>query len=401
MTTLAAPSFINLFDPAFSYDSPLVAQARETHWYADSPLGPIVLRHEEAWEVLKDRRLVPGGRRYMESHGITSGPLFDWFVGMIASIGQEDHDRLRPLVIRVFSPKYVESFRAYVRETAERLAANIAALAGECEFVSAFAEPLPALVMCRMLGVPQEDYIHFHKWAHEMGLTFNHSTEDLPRAEAAVVAMSAYVTSMLEERRNSLTDDLVSNLLRAHDGGEITWDELHNLVLTLVWAAQDTTARQLGRTIVAFSQHPDQWNDLAINQDLASQAAEEVFRWTPQARVTFRFALEDVEINDLTIKHGTGVFICIAAANRDPRAYDDPDRFDIHVQRKPRQLVFGGGIHMCLGAAAGRLELTEGLAALTRRFGPPEITGPVVWSPNTAMIHGPHELPIRFAEKAA
>jgi cytochrome P450 len=327
-TSFAAP-FIDLFDPAFDYDSVVVARAREENWYAEIPHGIMILRHEEAWDVLRDRRFVPGGARYMQSHGIASGPLYDWFVNMIASVDHEDHDRLRPLVIKVFSPRLVESLRPFVRATAERLAEDIASREGTCEFVGAFAEPFPALVMCRMLGVPEADYVQFHHWAHDMGLTFNLSDEHLPRAEAAVVALSDYVTSMLRQRRENLGDDLVSNLVRANQAGEITEPELHNLVLTLVWAAQDTTARQLGRALVAFSHYPDQWNALGAVPGLADQMVEEVCRWTPQARATFRFATEDVEFRELRIKAGTMIVICIVAANRDPRAFDDPDQFDI------------------------------------------------------------------------
>lgn len=395
MTATAVP-FLNLFDPTFDYNSAEVAEAREASWYAEVPHGYMVLRHAEAWDILRDRRFVPGGARYMHSHGITSGPLYDWFVNMIASVGNQDHDRLRPLVIRVFSPRLVESLRPLVRATAEKLAEDLAQGGEVCEFVSAFAEPLPALVMCKMLGVPEEDYVHFHHWAHDMGLTFNYSDEHLPQAEAAVVGLSEYISSMLAERRERLGDDLVSNLIRAERAGELSEAELHNLVLTLVWAAQDTTARQLGRAMVAFSEYPEQWSALHRRPTLADQAVEEICRWTPQARATFRFATEDIECNGVLIRAGSMVIICIVAANRDSRAFDAPDVFDIELSRGPRQLVFGGGIHMCLGAAAARLELSEGVGALTRRFGAPVVTGEIEWSPPTAMIHGPHILPLRF-----
>ena len=399
MTTETAVPFINLFDPTFDYTAPEVAAAREASWYATIPHGIMVLRHAEAEEILRDKRFLPGGKRYMHSHGITSGPLYDWFSNMIAGVSNEDHERLRPLVIRVFSPKFVESLRPFVRKTAERLAEEIAAGPDICEFVSAYAEPLPALVMCKMLGVPEADYVHFHEWANGMGLTFNHSNEYLPQAEAAVIGLSAYVTSMLEDRRRDLSDDLVSRLIRAEQAGEINHSELHNVVLTLVWAAQDTTARQLGRAVVAFSENPEQWQILSGNLDLAGRAAEEVCRWTPQARATFRFATEDVTVNGLDIPEGTMVVVCIVTTNRDPRAFAAPDRFEIEAERTSRQLVFGGGMHMCLGAPAGRLELSEGIRALAKRLGQPSIAGEIEWSPSTAMIHGPHRLPVRFGSR--
>lgn len=401
MSSTGAGQFLNIFDPEFDYEHPSIVEAREEGWYAATPLGPIVLRHDEVWALLRDRRLVPGGRRYMHKIGITEGPLYEWFVNMLASLPPNDHRRVRALVSKAFSPRMVESLRPVARSIAERLADEIADGGNPCDFVDAFAEPLPALVMCEMLGVPAEDYDQFHRWANEIGLVFNTSAERA-RSEAAVVGLSEYVESLVERRRKAPGDDLISALIQVEEAGEhLTTAELLNLLVLLVWAAQDTTARQLGRAMVAFSQNPDQWQLLAERPELLPQAVEEICRWSPQARVTFRAVNEDLVFNGLELPTDTMVLFSIWAANRDPRAYEDPDRLDITAVREPRQLVFGGGPYTCLGAGAARLELSEGIAALVRRFGPPSVTGPITWGPPTAMIHGPHELPLRFEARTS
>jgi cytochrome P450 len=397
-TTSEAP-FLNIFDPDFHYEHESIADAREEHWYADTPLGPIVLRHDDAWALLRDRRLVPGGRRYMHKIGITEGPLYEWFVNMLASTPPDDHRRLRALVSKAFSPRMVENLRPTARRIAERLADDIARQGAQCEFVEAFAEPLPALVMCEMLGVPSADYHLFHCWANEIGLVFNTSAERA-RSEAAIVGLSEYVEELIARRRREPGEDLISSLIEAEEAGaRLTPAELHNLLVLLVWAAQDTTARQLGRAVVAFSEYPDQWQLLYEQPDLATQAVEEICRFSPQARVTFRAANEELEYRGLEIPVDTMVLFSIMAANHDPRAYKDPDRLDIAAVRERRQLVFGGGAYTCLGSGAARLELTEGIAALVRRFEAPAVIGPITWGPPTAMIHGPHELPLRLTPR--
>lgn len=397
MSSTSAAPFLNIFEAEFHYEHPSIVQAREQSWYADTPLGPIVLRHEDVWALLRDRRLVPGGRRYMHKIGITEGPLYEWFVYMLASLPPDDHKRVRALVTKAFSPRMVEGLRPVVRSIAERLADGIAQGGDECEFVEAFAEPLPALVMCEMLGVPAEDYDQFHRWANEIGLVFNTSAERA-RSEGAVVGLSQYVESLVARRREAPGDDLISALIQVEEAGEtLTAAELHNLLVLLVWAAQDTTARQLGRAVVAFSEYPEQWELLRERPELITQAVEEICRWSPQARVTFRAVNEDLVYRELELPTDTMVLFSISAANRDPRAYENPDSLDITAVREPRQLVFGGGPYTCLGAGAARLELAEGVAALVRRFAPPSVTGPITWGPPTAMIHGPHELPLRLA----
>ena len=394
--------FLDIDDPGFSPESAEVAAARERHWWARTPRAPYVLRHAEARQLLQDRRLVHGAQKAMVMMGVTAGPTFDWWNNAIMSLEGEDHARIRGLVQKAFTAASVEALRPFTRATAERLAGDIDP-AG-CEFESAFAEPLPTLVMCQLLDVPTSDYDAFHRYANDIGLAFSRdiSAEQLPRIDAAITGLSDYVAGLIADRRRRLGDDLLSSLITVEEAGEsLTTDELHNLVLILIWSGQDTTARQLGRALVAFSQNPDQWGLLADDLGLIDQAVEEVCRWSPQTRMLWRFATEDLTHHDLEIPAGSMNFISVVAANRDPRAWGDgADDFDITVPRRAVNLDFSAGIHLCLGAHLARLEMTEGLRSLVQRFGTPEVTGDITWRPASAAIHGPDALPLRFAARA-
>ncbi|MET9107713.1 cytochrome P450 [Streptomyces zhihengii] len=164
----------------------------------------------------------------------------------------------------------------------------------------------------------------------------------------------------------------------------------------MVWAGQHTTSRQLGRALITFAQHPEQWRLLASEPTLLPTAVNEILRWTPQARMIQRFAEEDVTYQGLDIAEGSPVFCCVASAGRDPLAMPEPAHFDLRAPRPAKQLVFGGGIHHCLGAALGRLEISE---ALTARFGPPVLSGTPTWPP-LAVIHGPDSVPARFTPRS-
>ena len=395
----AIAAYVDLLDPAFDFESLELAQAREQHWYARSPIGPVILRHHEVSELLRDQRFKLGGDGYMQVHGITDGPLYDWWTNALVSVDLADYLRLRGLLNKAFTPRLVEGLRPFARANARRLAGQIEESTPH-EFMAAFADPLPALVICELLGVPKDDYPLFHQWSADIAMAFSRAGlagEVLARVESAIVAMTDYVAGLLERRRHDLRDDLLSALITAQETGDaISLAELRSLTLLLVWAGHDATARQFGRGMVAFAEHPDQWQLLRQQPRLIPKAVEEICRWSPQTRVTTRYAIEDLDYQDLHIPSGSQLLPCVSSANRDPRAFANPDRFDVTVERDAHQFVYGGGVYRCLGAALARVEMSEALAALTERFGPPEVVGPITWRPPMVLIHGPDVLPLRF-----
>jgi cytochrome P450 len=391
-------AFLNIVDPEFTFDSPEVAQAQAENWYADSPLGVLVLRYTDAHELLRDRRLNHNGQGYMEMNGIFDGPIYNWFVPMIVNHEGDDHRRLRGLVQKAFTPRMVNNLRPFVRAKAQSLAEGLASVE-VCEFVKDFANPLPLAVMCELLGVPPEDYDTFSAWTTDIGLVFCLALggDTATRVETAVVGLYGYVDSLLDAKRAKPTDDLISALIAVQqdDENRVSRDELRNLIVTLVFAAHDTTRHQLANSMVTFTEHPDQWTLLAQRPELAAQAVEEVMRWNPTTTTIYRFAAEDFDYRDLHIARGSFLTMLVHAAQRDPRIFHHGNVFDITVAREASPLQFGAGAHHCLGSPLARVELGEALPVLAGRLGPPSIAGPSTWRGPIGM-YGPNELPLRF-----
>lgn len=392
--------FLNVIDPAFDFAAPEVMEAQARSWYADSPLGLLVLRYAEAQELLRDRRLDHNGRGYLEQSGVFEGPIYDWFAPMINNHDGEDHRRLRGLVSKAFTPRMINELRPFVRGLAERMAEEMAS-AEVCEFVESFADPLPLAVMCKLLGVPSEDYDTFRLWTNDIGLVFSmvQGGDIVARVEKAVVGLNGYVTSLIEEKARNPGDDLISTLVTAQrTEGQVSEDELRNLLVTLVFAAHDTTCHQLSKAMVIFAEHPEQWNLLAKRPELVAQAVEEIIRWSPSTPIIYRCAAEDFDYGGLHIEKGTFLTMCVQTAQRDPRVVENGNSFDITTTNTVPPLLFGAGPHYCLGASLARTELCEALPALVERLGPPSIAGRVSWRPPTG-IHGPNELPLRFGDR--
>jgi cytochrome P450 len=393
--------FLNIVDQEFRFDAPEVAEAQERSWYAESPLGAVVLRYAEARDLLRDPRFVHNGKQYMEMNSVVAGPIYDWFVPMIVNHDGEDHRRLRGLVNKAFTPRMISGLRPFIRAKAEELTDQVAAV-DVCEFVEEFGNPLPLAVMCELLGVPAEDYDTFRVWTADIGLVFSLAAGgDIPqRVENALVGLNGYVDTLMADKAADPTDDLISALVAAQreDDGRVSMVELRNLIVTLVFAAHDSTRHQLGNAMVAFAEHPDQWRLLARRPELADQATDEVIRWIPSSATVYRFAGEDLEYRGVRFPKGSFFMVGVGIAQRDPRVFPDGARFDISVTRTSPALQFGGGPHHCLGSALAKAEIAEVLPVLTTRLGPPVIAGPVGWRPPLG-IRGPEPLPLRFAAR--
>jgi cytochrome P450 len=389
--------FLDVLDPTFDFLSPEAKTAQRESWYANSPVGLLVLRYAESQELLRDRRLNHNGKRYMEMNGVFGGPAYDWFVPMIVNHDGEDHRRLRGLVNKAFTPRMINNLRPFIRANAEEFTENMAS-SEESEFVEEFANKLPLAVMCRMLGVAPEDYETFRTWTTDLGLVFGLAAgNDVRlRVDSAVLGLNDYVDGLVRIKRDHPADDLISALVAAQaEDGRVSPEELRNLLVTLVFAAHDTTRHQLANSMVAFAAHPDQWVLLGERPELADQAVEEVIRWLPSTGTLYRFAGEDFDYQELHIERDAYLTICTILAQRDPRVFADGDRFDCTVRRDAGPLQFGGGPHHCLGAALARIELSEALPVLARKLSPPAVIGRLTWR-GPFGIRGPETLPLSF-----
>src|SRR6266566_3761941 len=226
--------FLNIIDPEVDYNSAELISAQQRNWYAESPLGLLVLRYTEAQELLRDRRLNHNGRRFLEMNGILDGPVYDWFVPMIVNHDGPVHRRLRGLVNKVFTPRMIDDLRPFIRAKAAGLAEELASVT-VCEFVEDFGNPLPLAVMSHLLGVPAQDYDTFRAWTTDIGLVFSIALGgDIPtRVETAVVGLSGYVTALMDQKSRKPTDDLISALVtRQQAEDRVSRDELCNLIVT-------------------------------------------------------------------------------------------------------------------------------------------------------------------------
>jgi len=263
--------------------------------------------------------------------------------------------------------------------------------------VTDIARQYPIPIICALLGAPAADWKLFSGWTDDIFKAFSWNVaEDAEVILAAWEAVDDYVDAMVADRRNALTDDLISDLIRAeHEGDRLDIDELRMLVVGLLIAGTDTTRNQLAASIQALCEHPDQWELLGRRPELAAAAVEETMRHSPIAWGTLRVALEDVELAGVVIPAGTLVVANTASANRDPAVYDHPERLNITRTDAPAMQTFGAGMHYCLGANLARLELAEALTVMTRRMPNARLAAPVPWKPLTALT-GPATLPIEF-----
>ncbi|BBY83455.1 cytochrome P450 [Mycolicibacterium pulveris] len=404
--TSTAPSVFDADLPSFSYtlaasphdilDDVRSAQARAP--IAIGPFGPEVLSYEFARDMLRDNRFrLPPGIT-LAAQGITSGPLFDKMANSLLGLDGEAHVRLRKLVSKAFTPRATSRLQDTIQEVVNELVDRVVG-AGRCDVVTDIARPYPTPIMCALIGAPKKDWHLFVDWTEKVFKAL-HFQPDVNFDEAEIMRawgeLDAYVDGMVASRRNSLTDDLLSELIRAEsDGDRLNLDELRMLVAGFLMAGTDTTRNQLAASVQVLCEHPDQWAKLRDHPELAMQAVEESMRHSPAASIAPRAAIEDVEFGGYLFPAGTFILVNTFAANRDPAIYQDADRFDITRKDLPPILTFGGGAHYCLGANLARRELAEALVVLTRRLVAPRRVGPAPWK-SLLGITGPTTLPIEF-----
>lgn len=374
----------------------IIGQARRQAPIAIGPHGPELLSYELVHSVLRDPRFrVPQGM-FLAAQGITSGPLWDRVAALIISIDGDEHRRLRRLVSKAFTPRATARLHTTITDVISDLV-DCHAADRHCDVVTDIARRYPIPIICALLGAPAEDWEQFSAWTDDIFKAFSwNAAADAPAILAAWAALDAYIDDMVARRRRSLTDDLLSELIRAEeDGDRLSIDELRMLAAGLLLAGTDTTRNQLAASGHVLCDHPDQWARLARQPELAHRAVEETMRIAPVSIGALRTAVEDVELAEVLIPAGTLVLANTAAANRDPAVYPDPDRLDITRAGAPPMQTFGGGTHYCLGVHLARLELAEGLAVMTRRMPHAQRTGPAPWKPLTA-LSGPVTLPISW-----
>ncbi|MEV1116636.1 cytochrome P450 [Actinosynnema sp. NPDC049800] len=377
------------FADAFAFDpSPTWARLRD-----ESPVVRVrTLAGAEVWLVTRydDVKLVLADPRFSRAGVVAAGaprvgvsrPL----PGTLPTTDPPEHTRLRKLVSGAFSHRTISRTRPWVRELCERLADDVV---DGADLRQVYALPLPIQVICTLLGVPYEDRERFREWIE---LAYSLEMAERPRVEAAMESLLAYMGDLVAaKRREPRSDDLLDELCAT----SLTHDELVAFALNLLVAGHETSANQITSFVATLLRDRSQWERLLGDPALVPSAVEELMRFTRLSEVgQLRMALEDVEVAGVLVRAGEGVMASIGSANRDPRAFAEPDALDL--ARTPNQhLALGIGPHFCLGAQLARIELQEALLVLLRRFPGLRAARPVeelAW--RRVLVSGLAELPV-------
>lgn len=307
-----------------------------------------------------------------------------------------DHTRLRRLVRDGFSNRSMEALEPRITQIAEELADDLAGR-GDFDLISDFALPLPVTVIAEMLGVPLDDQDRFRSWTQAI---LGRGVTEEDQIMLAGMEFVNYLNDLAAERRSNPTDDLTSYLLHtSEDGDSLSHEEFLAMVFLLLVAGHETTVNLIGNGVVELASHPDEYGKLSANPDLIPSAVEEILRFHgPVETATLRWVYETQSIGDTELSRGDMVIAVLMAANRDPRVFDEPDRFD--VSRNPKgHVAFGSGIHHCLGAPLARREATVAFDVLARRIGRLELAvdrSELEWT-KEIFLRGATSIPVRRA----
>lgn len=364
---------VHVADPAFREDPyPFLHRLRTYAPVHRTPEGVFRLtRYRDVVRMLKE---VPSGVRRKD--GTVYGSLPDLQPGpggpgqFLLRLDPPDHTRIRKLMNQAFRPRAVAQLRSRVRMLVDELL-DEAAARREMDIIADLALPVPSTVICEMMGVPLADRPMFTQWtalATHLLAAAMLSQEQLQQSLEAALELTNYFRDLIAERRRHLADDILSDLIRAEEAGDrLSESELLAQSIGLLIAGFETTIGLIGNGVRALVRHPDQWDLLRAHPQLTESAVEECLRYDGPIVLTMRVTREDTVFGDQVIPEDTPVMCFLAAANRDPEHFPDPDRFDITRQDNDH-LAFGGGVHFCLGAHLARMEAQEAIGGLARRF---------------------------------
>ncbi|GAA3369310.1 cytochrome P450 [Streptomyces sannanensis] len=354
----------------------------------------LVTRHQDVRQVLSDQRFSSAGTDMPGLPSLTSVPSKPPDVVHMRHSDPPDHARLRKLVALAFSAHQVERLRPLVQQVVDRLLDEMAKAGAPADLVSAVTAPLPHLVMCAAMGLPEEDV--------DPILALIATATGAGPADEIVEAqrqMRDYIARAMDERRASPGDDLLSALVEARDEqGALSEPELIGLGIAIVFIGHTTQTSLVTAAVENLLRHPGQWARLRRHPESVPVAAEEMLRWhLVQKDGHLRIATEDITLSGVTMRAGDPVVVSVNAANRDPAVFADPDRLDLGRPENPH-LAFGAGIHRCLARHLVRTEFQVALSSLLSRF--PELRlaaaePDVVWK-DAPRLHGMAALPVAW-----
>ena len=372
------------------------------HW-SDRLNGWVLTRYDDVFSANRDLRFA-SDRASVNMSGLAEpertrlAPLGEHVSNWLGFTDPPKHTRMRDLVSGTFTFRHAEGLRNRIQQIVDSLLSEVEAR-GEMDLVDDFAHPLPATVICEILGVPMENRAQFRSWIEDItefigGLGASYLKRTADKAEESRKELTHLFRELTLQRRREPREDLITALaaVEGEEGG-LSEQELLGLCVFLFAAGHETTVSLIANAMVSLFQNPGELERLRSDPSLMKTAVEEFLRYEPPIQIDTRLMVEDVELRGRTIRKGDAVMLVRAAANRDPEQFPDPDRLDIGRQNNTH-LTFGQGIHTCLGAPLARIEGQVALTTLLERF--PDIrlqSEEVDWWENMT-LRSPRTLPL-------
>jgi cytochrome P450 len=360
----------------------------------------VVTSYQEVLRVLMnysaDRTPQPA---YLEELGLSfMKPFSEVMLQQMMFMDGAKHARLRSLCAAAFTPRRVEGLRGVIESVADELIDSFIA-AGEVDLISDFANPLPAIVTARLLGVPVEDHEQLHAWVLDLAEVlgnFQHHPDRVVEIVKSLEDLKAYIAAIMEEQRVRPNDGLISSLMAAEvDGNRLSDDEvIANTIITLI-GGHETTTNLIASGFLTLLRTPEAFEQLRRQPEIISSAVEELLRFESPVQHTARIAPADMELGGKTIAKGSRVVACLAAANRDPQRFDEPDTLNL-LRTDNRHLAFGWAAHFCFGAPLARMEGQIAFNSLLRRLRNPRLLESELRWRDNAGLRGLIQLRIGF-----
>jgi cytochrome P450 len=330
--------------------------------------------HEIVHEVLRDKRFGHDYDVRMKlNHGddvFDKNPAFRMLSESMLLKDPPDHKRIRGLAVKAFGAAKINDMQDDIQTIVDDLLDKMIAK-GPCDLVAEFSFQLPVIVICKMLGIPKEDWPRFLESSNVSGRLIDPTPltdEEMANENSSAEEIRIYFQGLCDKRRAKPEEDLITALVLAEtEDGVLSAGEVTSNIQLLFGAGHETTVNLIGNGLVALFQHPDQLKLLRDNPSMISGAVEEILRFDSSVQFSSRTALEDIELFGEKIAQGEEVMTLLGAANHDPAMYEDPDRLNIQ-REKVKPLSFGGGIHTCLGAQLARIEAAIAINTLLQRL---------------------------------
>jgi len=384
-------------DPYPLYD--WVRENQPIHRAADG--NWVLVRYADASAVLRDSRF-SNNPEWLGPDAVNASSVRVVGSRVMMFLDPPDHTRLRSLVSKAFTPKVVESLHPRVQAIVDESLDAVAGK-GEMDVLADLAYPLPTTVICELLGIPLADRELFKDWSADASRLLDGYVDDdaQVRGMAATMHLGQYFTDLIEQRRADPRDDLLTAMIAAEeDGAKLTHEELLTTAILLLLAGFETTMNLVGNGMFMLLRHPDELVRLRDDPSLDRTAIEELLRFEGPVHITARIATTDIEVGGQPIRKGEQIAVSIAAANRDPDQFPEPNRLDVG-RTDNRHLAFAAGAHFCLGASLARLEARAAITTLIRRFPDIHLLAEEPEWRDHFVVRGLKELRVGFDEETA